>query len=251
MLAEQAGHAAVFLDFDGTLAPIVEDPTSARPLAGVVPLLADLGARFGVVAVVSGRTARFLEDRLGRPEGVRLVGLYGLEEVGRPAGPTVEAGELDRWRPVMAPLADDAERRAPAGVFVERKDLAFTLHFRAAPEEEHWVRAFAGDAAARHGLHLQDGRLAVELRPGIPADKGTVVRMLGAGSAAACCFGDDLGDLAAFGALDDLAATGVSCVRVAVVDEESPPEVAASADLVVDGPAGALALLRALVESVG
>lgn len=241
--------AAVFLDFDGTLAPIVEPPDLARPLAGVPELLVELGARFGVVAVVSGRPAGFLAEHLGGVgDGVRLVGLYGLEEVGRPAGPTVDAAVLARWRPVMAGLAASAEQEAPRGVLVERKDVGFTLHFRAAPEHEGWVRRFVA-RAGQDGILVQEGRMALELRPGIATDKGTVVRTLGAQCAAACCFGDDLGDLAAFAALGDLAAGGAAVARVAVRDAESPPAVTEAADLVVEGPAGALELLRQLVAA--
>jgi trehalose 6-phosphate phosphatase len=65
---------------------------------------------------------------------------------------------------------------------------------------------------------------------------------------AACCFGDDLGDLAAFEALGELAARGVDVARIAVRDDESPQEVADAADLVVDGPDGAVELIRALAE---
>jgi trehalose 6-phosphate phosphatase len=249
-LAAMPARAAVFLDFDGTLAPIVAEPAAARPLEGVPGLLAELGARFGMVAVVSGRPAGFLEAQLGRPGGVRLIGLYGLEEVGRPSGPTLEPAELDRWRPVMARLVDAAAREAPAGVALERKDVGFTLHYRGAPEREAWVRAFAERAAAADRVAIQEGRLAVELRPGIPTDKGTVVVTLGAGSRAACCFGDDLGDLAAFAALEELARAGTAIVRVAVRDDESPPAVAAAADLVVEGPEGALELLVTLLASV-
>ena len=158
-----------------------------------------------MVAVVSGRPADFLAAHLGRPGGVRLIGLYGLEEVGAPAGPTVDAAALARWRPVMEGLADRAEEAVPGGVTVERKGLAFTLHYRGAPEHEEWVRRFAESHRSADGVVLQEGRMAVELRPGIDTDKGTVVRALAAGCSAACCFGDDLGDLAAFGALGDLA----------------------------------------------
>jgi trehalose 6-phosphate phosphatase len=63
------------------------------------------------------------------------------------------------------------------------------------------------------------------------------------------CFGDDLGDLAAFAALDRFAALGVDVTKVAVVDAESPPQVAAAADLVVEGPAGALTVLEQLSEA--
>jgi trehalose 6-phosphate phosphatase len=238
------------LDFDGTLSSIVDDPALARPFDGVPDLLAELGARFGVVAVVSGRPGAFLDEQLGRPSGVRLIGLYGLEEVGEPAGPGIDAPTLERWRPVMARLADEAERDSPSDVSVERKALGFTLHFRKAPESEPWVRRFAEEHRARYGLVVQEGRMAIELRPGIAADKGTVVLALAAGCTAACCFGDDLGDLAAFAALRALAARGVAVASVAVVDAESPKAVAEAADLVVEGPAGARELLRALVVAV-
>jgi trehalose 6-phosphate phosphatase len=242
--------AAVFLDFDGTLSPIVDDPSLARPLEGVPALLTQLGSRFGVVAVVSGRPAAFLGQHLGRPGGVRLIGLYGLEEVGEVAGPTVDPDAVARWRPVMAEAAEAAERDAPAGVSVERKTVAFTLHFRHAPAEEGWVRRFAQDQRDRTGLVLQPGRMAIELRPGIDTDKGTVVRALTRGCSAACCFGDDLGDLPAFDVLGALAADGLPVARVAVIDDESPAAVAAAADLVVAGPLGALELLGALVAAV-
>jgi trehalose 6-phosphate phosphatase len=75
-------------------------------------------------------------------------------------------------------------------------------------------------------------------------DKGTAVAALVAEAdvSAACCCGDDVGDLAAFAALDDLPVA----LRVAVRSAETPPELTAAADLVVDGPDGVLELLRAL-----
>ena len=63
----------------GTLSAIVNDPVAARPLPGVPDLLARLAARFGLVAVVSGRPTAFLAEVLQSPPGVTLVGLYGLE----------------------------------------------------------------------------------------------------------------------------------------------------------------------------
>ena len=78
-LLAQPQRSALFLDFDGTLSPIVEDPVGARPLPAVPDLLTRLARRLGLVAVISGRPATFLSEVLAAPRGVRLVGLYGLE----------------------------------------------------------------------------------------------------------------------------------------------------------------------------
>ncbi|MGH9090406.1 MAG: trehalose-phosphatase [Acidimicrobiales bacterium] len=246
-LGRRPGRAALFLDFDGTLAPIVPDPVTARPLPGVPGVLAALAARFALVAVVSGRPVAFLAEVLGRPAGVHLAGLYGMEVAGPGAEPrTTEA--VAAWRPVVEDATVRAAAAAPAGVEIEAKGLTVTLHWRGRPEAEPWARRFAGDEAARTGLEAQPGRMALELRPPVAADKGTVVRDLAPGHDAAACFGDDLGDLPAFHALDELAAGGMAVARVAVVDPESPPEVAAAADLLVEGPARAVALLERLAR---
>jgi trehalose 6-phosphate phosphatase len=137
---------------------------------------------------------------------------------------------------------------APAGLGIEDKGFALTLHWRQAPEHGPWAEAFARDQAERHGLALQPGRRAVELRPPVGPDKGSVVELLAARCRAAVFAGDDAGDLAAFDALDRLAATGVAAVRMAVADTESPDELVARADLVVDGPRRAVEVLGALAR---
>ncbi|HLN16052.1 MAG TPA: trehalose-phosphatase [Acidimicrobiales bacterium] len=242
--------AALFVDYDGTLAPIVADPGAAAPMPGAPELLGRLAARFGLVAVVSGRPVSFLAAVLGPPSGVGLYGLYGLEELGEDGGPR-PAEEAAAFVPVVAQVVARARAEAPPGLLVEPKGLTMTLHWRTAPGTEAWARAFANEATASSGLVVQDGRMALELRPPLPTDKGTVVARLGRGFAAVACFGDDLGDLPAFAALDQLAADGATAVRVAVADAETPPEVTAAADVVVEGPAGALVLLGLLAGEEG
>jgi trehalose 6-phosphate phosphatase len=244
-ILERPQSAALFLDFDGTLAPIVADPAAARPLPGVPQLLATLARRLGLVAVVSGRPATFLRDHLGAAAGVALIGLYGLERVDS-TGVIVDHAEAAQWRPVVAAAAGRASAGAPSGVRVEPKGLTLTLHWRAAPEAENWVRAFCDTERATSGLAAHEARLSLELAPPLVVDKGTVLASMAVGFSAVGCFGDDLGDLAAFRALDDLAARGVAVARVAVTDAESPAAVAAAADVVVAGPRGAVALLEQL-----
>jgi trehalose 6-phosphate phosphatase len=248
-LAAQPARGALFLDFDGTLAAIVEDPTAARPLPGVPALLAELAGPFALVAVVSGRPTAFLSEVLGAPVGVILAGLYGLERALR--GP-----EHDTWAAVIDEVVAEARAEAPDGVYVEPKGLTVTLHWRRAPEQREWVLAFAARQHDRRGLAVHEGRTERELRPPVEVDKGTVVRALGAELAgrldAAAVFGDDIGDLPAFAAVGELeGADGrpLHAVRVAAVDTESPPEVAARADFTVAGATGAVALLRLLADA--
>lgn len=242
-LRDRPADSALFLDFDGTLAPIVEDPRTARPLAPVPGVLDRLARRLALVAVVSGRPVQFLADVLGSPPGVHLAGIYGLEEM--VDGVVHRSAEAERWRPVVEAATRRARRGAPPGAEVEAKGLTVTLHWRRAPAASRWAELAARQAEA-DGLVAQPGRMAVELRPPVGADKGTVVSRLGAGYGVVAFFGDDLGDLPAFAALDALAAGGVTVARVAVTDEETAPEVAAAADLVVAGPHAAAALLDAL-----
>ena len=239
------GRSGVICDFDGTLAPIVDDPAVARPRPGAVELLHRLADRYATVAVVSGRPVAFLAQHLGLAAGGRLkaVGLYGLEPWGGEAPGDVGT----RWRPVVAEVAAAAEAAAPPGVLVERKGLTVTVHYRTAPEAEAWAGRFAAEQAARTGLVVHPARRSEELRPPVAVDKGTAVAGLVAGLGAACFLGDDQGDLPAFEALDALAATGASVVKVAVASGEAPRALLAAADVVVDGPEGVVELLASLV----
>jgi trehalose 6-phosphate phosphatase len=249
-LAADPARACLLTDFDGTLAPIVADPYAARPLPGAVDALRVLAARLGTVGVVSGRPASFLFEVAG--DGLVLSGLYGLELV-RPGthGRVEVPAEVERWRAVVIEVADEAEAAAPAGVLVERKGLALTLHTRAAAGAEGWVATFCAGAAARTGLQVHAAKMSLELRPPVGDDKGTAVRSLAAGATAVAYLGDDLGDLPAYTALDVLSEEGVTTVKVAVGGPELHPQVEAAADLVLDGPAACLAAVRELVALVG
>lgn len=244
LLNRRPQRTAVMTDFDGTLASIVADPEGARPLAGAVEVLTALASRFRVVGVISGRPAAFLMEHFCVVPGIVLSGLYGMEhvhgsqiDVHPRAKPYVDAVEAVAMR---------ADREAPNGVLVERKGLTVTVHYRTNPDARPWVEAFVADEAKRSGLAIHPGRQALELRPPIGADKGTTVEQWANGMEAACFLGDDIGDLPAFDALDRLAERGTHSVRVVASSAEVPPPLLARADVVVDGPEGALEFLRQL-----
>ena len=243
-LTAHPGQSGVYTDFDGTLAPIVDDPAHARPLEGGPEALAALAARYARVGVISGRPVRFLQWAIGAP-AVDLWGEYGLE---RAVGGEVEMAKgAESWRTAVAEVAARAEA-ADVAERVERKSLSVTLHYRADPRREQLVRDWAAEEGARTGLEITEARKSVELRPPIHRDKGTALADAAAGLGAVCFLGDDRGDLAAFDALDRLAADGVHAVRIGVRSPEMPAELERRADVIVDGPVAALDVLRALVR---
>ena len=247
--AAEPARSVVIVDFDGTLAPIVREPPAATPLPGGAGVLARLVRCVGTVAVVSGRPVAFLREALP-VEGLVLCGQYGVE---RFDGATVTAlAEAQAWVGPVRAAAEEAEASLP-GLLVERKGtLAFALHWRQRPDLESAAMDLGRRLAATSGLRLEPGRRTLELRPPVDVDKGTTAAGLAAGAAAVLVVGDDRGDLAAFAAVGRLGGEGRlrHVLRVAVDSPEAPADLLAQADLVVDGPGGALGLLRKLADTL-
>lgn len=236
-LARDPSRAAVVVDFDGTLAPIVDHPEGARALPASVDALSALVGRYRLVGVVSGRPVDFLRAQLPIA-GLVLVGQYGLERL--VDGEVTDAPAALPYVDAVRATAEEAGRRWPELVVERKGRLAVGLHWRTAPEAAPHPDDVAA-LAARHGLAVMPGRMVVELRPPVAIDKGTALEVLvrDAGVTAAAFAGDDHGDLAAFDALDRLEEARVLdlAVRIGVRSEEAPSELLARADLVVDGPA--------------
>lgn len=243
------GRTGLFLDFDGTLAPIVADPAAAAPIPGTGRLLGSLSERYRRVAVISGRPVAYLLGELAGAGATELYGLYGLEHttVALPDIHTAEEGEI--WRPVVADAAAQAQAEVPAGVRVEAKGLTVTLHYRNVPERADWVEHYSGELADGHGLGRHRGKMSFELRPPVRIDKGTVVGDLTSGLTSVLFAGDDLGDLPAFEALVRLRRAGVATLSVASGGTETPAAVIEAADVVVGGPPGVMALLESLLPA--
>jgi trehalose 6-phosphate phosphatase len=231
-LAAHPAEAGLFLDFDGVLAPIVARPEDARVPGQTMKQLERLAARYGLVAVVSGRATADVETRVG-VEGILYVGSHGLE---------LEP-ENEGWSRTLAAFARDApwpERE------VEVKGLAVAFHFRDRADEAAARRELdaIAERAREQGLVARYGRKVLEVLPPVDSDKGTAVRgMLDRfGLRRALAAGDDTTDLDAFAALDGLEVA----VRVAVASEESPPQLVEAADIVVESTNDFLELLREL-----
>jgi trehalose 6-phosphate phosphatase len=250
-LAKSPGRSGLFFDFDGTLAPIVGHPEDARPLPGVPQELEGLSRTFRVVAVVSGRSAAELSEWLG--PRVEIWGLHGAQ---RAFGGRVEiVPEMVRFETPMKAVLKEAQQRVAEfvipGTLVEDKHIMVGLHWRMADDGENAERRMkelARDLAARYGLDIGRGKMALELRPPVEVSKKGVVlnRAREEELRAAAFAGDDVVDLPAFDAMDELAREGVATTRVAVSSDEAPQQLIERADVVVDGPEGMLAWLQGL-----
>ncbi|HEX9891829.1 MAG TPA: trehalose-phosphatase [Actinomycetota bacterium] len=240
-LAALRDRAAVLVDFDGTLSEIAPTPEEARPVAGAVEALEALGGRFAVVAVVSGRPAAQVAALTGGR--VRCFGLYGLEDTegGGPV-PALPDRLLARVREAAAGIE---------GTRVELKGSHVALHYRGAEDPDGAGRALRealGPVAEREGLRMLEGKRVLELAPAGGPTKGDVIRRVARenGLRAVLYAGDDVADLEAFDAVEALAGEGVAAFPVAVRTEETPLELLERAGLVVEGPAGLVALLGSL-----
>lgn len=237
----------MFLDFDGTLSEIAPTPDEAVAVPGAAQVLEALVERFAVVAVVSGRRAEEVEERLGRPHGVRIVGLYGSETLGAPDGaPAPVTVVIEEILPRVLEVAAEVP-----GSLVEPKGSNLAVHYRLAPQAESARLALLealGPLAASVGMRMIEGKRVVELVPAAAPSKGDVVESEGSGLAALLYAGDDLADVEAFAALDRLSRNGVGGIKVAVGSAETPPVLLETADMIVSGPGGLLDLLRSLLR---
>lgn len=259
LIAEPA-RSVVAVDFDGTLAPIVDDPEAARAHPGAVAALERLATVVGGVVVVTGRPAESAVALGGfaEVEGLaRLVvlGHYGLErwdartgEITAPPLPPGVQVVRDRLADVLASAG------APEGTRVEDKHSSLAVHVRRTGDPDAAL-ALLRDPLARLAeeadLDVQPGRMVIELRPrGV--DKGAALRGYAEERAARAVLfaGDDVGDLPAYDAIDELRRHGVAGVKVCSASGEVR-ELAERADLVVDGPDGVASFLTALAAAIG
>jgi trehalose 6-phosphate phosphatase len=199
--------------------------------------VAELVDRFKLVAVVTGRRAEEVEALLRVP-GVRYEGLYGME--------SSQVASV----PGLAAAAREAAADVPEA-WVEDKGATVSVHYRGAADPtmaRGVLSASLSEVADAHGLSVVEGKMVIELVPPDRPMKGDTVKRLAAQHAleGTLFAGDDVADLDAFRAMDELSERGLVVVKVAVSGDETPPELVRSADVTVSGPDGLVALLRQL-----
>ncbi|MEV4811256.1 trehalose-phosphatase [Micromonospora avicenniae] len=250
--AGRAAGTVLFFDFDGTLAPVGDDPTAVQPAPRVLTAIEALAPLVRRIAIVSARPVDFLRNRLGGLAGVDLYGLYGLEQ-SHSGGDTVTEPAALPWVPTMAELAELARAELPAGTLVEFKRLSVALHWRTAPQLGEAVQEWGQAQADRLGLRVQGGRMVLELKPPVDRDKGMVIGEAIQDADAAWYFGDDVSDIKAFAALRARATAepGFLGMCVAVANPETGQEVADAADLTIDSPAALGDFLTRAAQHLG
>ena len=238
----RSGRLVLLLDFDGTLAPIVDRPELAAMPDRTRRALERLMAMEGVtVAVVSGRGLADVRERAAIP-GIAYAGNHGME---------IEGAGLHRIHPQAAAARPELEAVAavldPAlegidGAFLEDKGLTLSIHYRLAPDHAEEVREIVLEAAGgRPGLAVTEGKMVIEVRPRVEWHKGRAVlflleQMQPPTDAPVLYLGDDRTDEDAFRALHEWspAAEGV------LIAERTSPDSAASSHLRDPAEVGAL-----------
>lgn len=255
-----ADGLVIGLDFDGTLAPIVDDPEAARIHPEAPPVLVELADRVRGIAVVTGRPAEKVLtlgrlDEVGaqihrRGRELRVLGQYGNERWSSARDEVVSPPPPAGLSSLRAELPRVLAEFDAADAWVEEKGLALAVHTRRmADPQDAYDRLLSPltEAAHGHGLMVEPGRCVIEMRaPGM--DKGDAVRALveDLDAEAFIFIGDDLGDVEAFEAARRLDVPSLLvCSGSAEVTE-----LVALADVVVPGPDGVLRFLRDLTRDL-
>ena len=246
----RTGRLVLLLDFDGTLAPIVDRPELAAMPAATRRALERLRALPGVeVAVVSGRGLADVRERAAIP-GIAYAGNHGME---------IHGPGIDRVHPEAAAARPHLEAALRAlepavaavpGAFVEDKGLTLSVHFRLAPRERlpELERLVAAVTSSHPGLKMTEGKQVLEVRPRVEWDKGRAVlfllgQMRPPAGAPVLYLGDDRTDEDAFRALRERGPSGEGVL----VSDHPSPETAATSYL--REPAEVGALFAALAEA--
>jgi alpha,alpha-trehalase len=165
----------VFLDYDGTLSPIVSDPGAAILVDGAAKALEELASHCPV-AILSGRDLADVRSRVSTP-GIWYAGSHGFE-LTAPDGSYHQNEEAAAVVPVLQRAAIELRQSLAeiSGIRVEHKRFAVAVHYReVAPEHVGKIVATTHRLAQRDGLRVTNGRKVVELRPDVNWDKGSTL----------------------------------------------------------------------------
>jgi trehalose 6-phosphate phosphatase len=192
---------ALFIDYDGTLTPIADQPASAILSRSMRERLERLAARCPI-AIVSGRDRDDVRDRVGLRQ-LAYAGSHGYDIIGPFERFEHRVGEESRG--VLLEIGGELkwELSTFAGVTVEEKRFSIAVHFRQSPEQQvPELRERVQEKIARAGFAMTEGKKTFDIRPYADWHKGTAVRWLigalGANARQPVYLGDDANDELAF-----------------------------------------------------
>ena len=208
---------ALFLDFDGTLVDIAEQPHDVEVPSALVPTLRSLSEYLGgAVAVISGRPISQIDDFL-RPLQLAAAGVHGAER--RSSG-----GELTLLSTHPLDVVEQAARKLAAqnaGLLVESKRGSLALHYRQAPELEELCLSTMQQAVQESpGITLLRGKMVVEAKPGGASKGGAIEKFMREppfAGRAPLFVGDDITDEVGFSTVQRLGGLGVKVGEGATV----------------------------------
>ena len=223
-------------DVDGTISPIVNVPDEARVTPRNLELLADLGAQLTLTAVISGRSAEDVYERVGLPELV-YIGNHGMEQW--KDGKVIVLQTVAVYRSALSAAIPEIKQILVAGMRFEDKGATLSVHYRQTSDPETIAREmtpFMQRIAKEHGLHLTQGRMVFEFRPPVEINKGTAFEGLVKSYQLDGAFylGDDTTDVAVFLAARRLREAG-QCLAygLGVASRGTPQAVLTEADCLV------------------
>jgi len=228
-------------DVDGTISPIVDVPDEARVTPRNLELLAKLQSHLTLTAVVSGRAAQDVYQRVGLPRLV-YIGNHGMEKW--QDGKVIVSPTAAVYRDNLSAAIPEVRQILIDGMRFEDKGTTLSVHYRQTNNPEQIAKKLAPSMqsiADKHGLHLTQGRMVFEFRPPVEIDKGTAFEDLAKSHQldAAFYLGDDTTDVAVFLSARRLRESG-QCLAygLGVESQGTPQAVLTGADYLVQEVAG-------------
>jgi trehalose 6-phosphate phosphatase len=239
-------------DVDGTLSPIVDVPDEARVTPRNLELLAALRAQLTLTAVVSGRAAKDVYQRIRLP-GLVYIGNHGMEKW--QDGKVIVSPMAAAYQDNLLAATPEIKQILVSGMRFEDKGATISVHYRQTSHPEEVARELTPvmqSIAKKHELHLTQGRMVFEFRPPVEIDKGTAFEELVKVHRLEAAFylGDDTTDVTVFLTAKRLRETE-QCLAygLGVASQGTPQAVLTEADYLVQEVAGVESFLNWLSKA--
>jgi len=244
----------LIFDVDGTIAEIAPTAEAVKVTPGCKKHLRSLVKRLPLVAAISGRLAKVARQLVG-VNGVVYYGNHGLERwfKGQTEISPLAQGYVEK---TAAAIKELSPLLHPLGVVFEDKGAGLVFHYRTLPHREEVRQQILKEirrSPAAQWFKVDQARAVIELRPPLEVTKGSVVRELidSYQLKAAVYMGDDVSDIDAFDTMRTVQhSTLFQGLALGVIGQETPPEVAERANLLLRGVSEAEAFLSWLDETI-